>query len=355
MNLVTGATGLLGSHLVEQLCRHGRPVRVLVRRTSDISWLATMPVEIVYGDVTDRESVDRAMGGIENVFHSAAKVGDWGSWDEFRGITIDGTENVILAAERAGVKRFIHISSISVYGYVDGEGMSFDESAPLGYGLYRWGYYSKAKLRAEELVWSAQQRGKVAFSVIRPSWLYGERDRTTIGRLVNRIRAGKVKLIGDGDNRLNVVHAANVAEACILAADSQVAIGEAYNCSSDGFLTQKQYFNRVAEAAGAKPVTRSVPYKLAYHIAFLLECLYRLFRSKKPPLITRYLVWLIGRRCFFETKKAREQLGWKSTISYEDGIPAAVEHYLRHTGEKTEPSEPQQSDSKIAIAGTLDR
>ncbi len=140
MNLVTGATGLLGSHIVEQLCQRGRPVRALVRSTSDTTWLETMPVEIVCGDVTDAQSISRAVQGVKVVYHAAARVGDWGPWHEFQRITIDGTENVISAAERAGVQRFIYISSISVYGYVDGEGASFDETAPLGYGLYRWAY-----------------------------------------------------------------------------------------------------------------------------------------------------------------------------------------------------------------------
>ncbi len=93
MNLITGATGLLGSHIVEQLCKSGRPVRALVRRTSDTSWLEGRSVEIVYGDVTDEASIDRAMDGVSTVYHSAARVGDWGPWREFQQITIDGTAN----------------------------------------------------------------------------------------------------------------------------------------------------------------------------------------------------------------------------------------------------------------------
>lgn len=329
MNLVTGGTGLLGSHIVEQLCRRGRPVRVLVRSGSDTSWLRTQPVEIATGDVTDRDSLARAMPGVHTVFHAAARVGDWGPWSEFQAVTIDGTRNVVQAAEQGGVRRFIHISSISVYGYVDGEGRVFDETAPLGYGLYRWAYYSRAKVEAEKIIWSAQERGRVAFTVIRPSWLYGQRDRATISRLVASLRAGRAKLIGDGENRLNVVNAANVAEAAILAADLPRAAGQAYNCSNDGVLTQKDYFNRVAQAAGARPVTRRVPYRLAYGVAFVLECLYRLFRIRRAPLITRYSVWLIGRRCYFETRKACRELGWKSGVSYDDGIPAAVAAYLK--------------------------
>jgi nucleoside-diphosphate-sugar epimerase len=309
-----------------------------------------MPVEVVFGDVTDPKSIAAAMDGVKYVYHAAARVGDWGPWHEFQAITIDGTQNMLDCAERAGVQRFLHISSISVYGYVDGEGRSFDETAPLGHNVYRWAYYTRAKVEAEKRVWATHKRGALPCTVIRPSWLYGERDRMTIGRLINNLRRGKAKLIGDGDNRLNVVHAANVAEATILAVDNAVAIGEGYNCSNDGVLTQKQYFNNVAQAAGAPAVTRCVPYRVAYSAAFVFECLYRLFRSKKPPIVTRYSVWLIGRRCFFETKKARDQLGWKSRITYEDGIPAAVQDHVNGSP-ATQSSSPASPDGTPVAAG----
>jgi 2-alkyl-3-oxoalkanoate reductase len=334
MNLITGATGLLGSHIAEQLRLRGRPVRVLVRPNSDTAFLQSLGCELAFGDVTDRDSLARACRGVAVVFHSAARVGDWGPWEEFVAITIEGTRNLLHAATAAGVKRFLHISSISVYGYVDGEGAVFDETAPLGYGLYKWAYYSRAKIQAEQLVWEHQRQGRLPVTVIRPSWLYGPRDRATLGRLIDSIRLRKCKLIGDGNNRLNVVHAANVAEATILAVDAERAIGEAYNCSNDGVLTQRGYFNKVAAALGEPPVTRQVPYQVARTAAWAMECFGHAFKTKKPPLVTRYAVWLIGRRSFFETQKAREHLGWKSTISYDEGIPAAVQWYLGAAGEK---------------------
>lgn len=333
INLITGATGLLGSHIAEQLRRDGRKVRALVRPTSDTTFLESIGCEFVYGDVTDPASLLEACRGVEVVYHSAARVGDWGPWEEFVAISIDGTRHLLDAAVAAGVKRFLHVSSISVYGYVDGEGAVFDETTPLGFGLYKWAYYSRAKVSAEELVWDYHNAGKIAVTVIRPSWLYGERDRATLGRLIDSIRQGKCKLIGDGNNRLNVVHASNVAEAAILAVDSQRAIGEAYNCSNDGVLTQGAYFNKIAEALGEPHITKTVPYKVARTAAFVFECFGHAFKRKKPPLVTRYAVWLIGRRSFFETQKAREQLGWESTISYDEGIPAAVKWYLNNRAE----------------------
>lgn len=336
MNLVTGSTGLLGSHIVEQLRRRGRPVRVLVRPGADMRWLATQGVEIATGDLTDRASVDAACAGVTAVYHAAARVGDWGPWEEFQRITIDGSRNLFDAIERAKVARLVHISSISVYGHVNGEGKVFDESAPLGQNVHRWSYYTRAKVAVEEMLWARRER--LAFTVIRPSWLYGPRDRATIARMVNLVRSGRAKLLGDGENRLNMVYAGNVAEACILAADLPTAVHEAYNVSNDGVMTPKRYYELMARALDCPPVTRHVPYGVAYGVAFALEVIGHALRLKRPPMITRYAVWLMGRRAFFSAEKARRELGWKSTVSYEEGIPMTVGWYLDHFESARQPS-----------------
>jgi nucleoside-diphosphate-sugar epimerase len=335
LNLVTGGTGLLGSHIAEQLVRRGRRVRALVRHGSDVRFLRSLGVELFEGDLSDAASLERATQGVGVVYHAAARVGDWGPWAEFVEGTIEGTRRLLSAAIKAHVPRFIHVSSISAYGHPNRPGLVIDESAPLGQELHHWSYYSRAKVEAEKLVWDAHRRGDIAVTVIRPSWLYGPRDRATMARLCDSIRTKRVKLLGDGENRLNVVHAGNVAEAAILAADSPRAPGEAFNCSNDGVLTQKKYFNLVAETLGEPPVTKRVPYGVAYFAGFVAEFFGHLFHQKRPPLITRYSVWLIGRKTFFECQKARDVLGWRSSVPYEEGIPQAVKAYLgeRKSGE----------------------
>ncbi len=336
MNLVTGATGLLGSHVVEQLRRRGRPVRALVRPGSDVDWLRMQEVEIVRGDLTDRASLDAALRGVGCVYHAAARVGDWGPWPEFQRITIDGSRNLFDAIERARTPRLIHISSISVYGHVNGEGLVLDETAPLGVNVHRWSYYTRAKVEVEHLLWA--RRDRIAFSIIRPSWLYGPRDRATIERMAGLVRSGRAKLLGDGENRLNMVYAGNVAEVCILAADQPRAVHQAYNASNDGVLTPRRYYELLAAALGAPPVTRRVPYRVAYGVAFLLEVFGHLFRTRRPPMITRYAVWLMGRRAFFSAEKARRELGWKSTVSFEEGIPMTVRWYLEQSAGASQPA-----------------
>jgi len=322
MNLVTGASGLLGSHIVEQLRLRDRPVRVLVRPGSDISWLKSQDVEFVEGDLSENGSLKRACEGVKTVYHAAARVGDWGPWADFVRVTIEGTRN--LAAAAGQCERFVHISSISSYGHPDGEGLVLDESAPLGTNLHKWSYYSRAKVEAERDLWAMHEANKLKLTVIRPSWLYGPRDRATILRLARLLREGKVKILGDGENCLNVVYAGNVAEAAILAADSDQAVGQAYNCCNDGAMKQKQWQSLLAAELGAPAVTKHVPYKVAYNVAFVLECIGHLFKLKKPPMVTRYAVWLMGRRCFFSAEKARQELGWTSTVSYEEGVKKTI-------------------------------
>ncbi|MHC4985408.1 MAG: NAD-dependent epimerase/dehydratase family protein [Planctomycetota bacterium] len=328
MNLITGATGLLGSHIAEQLVAAGQPVRVLVRPTSNTEFLDSLGVEKVLGDITDAESLPGAMQGVDTVYHAAAQVGDWGKWQWYVDVTIRGTQNMLAAAKAAGIRRFLHISSISAYGHPDGEGMIIDETAPLGVNLHKWSYYSRAKAEAERLAWEAYHAGDVPLTVVKPSWLYGERDRASLPRLIRAIRAGKSKLIGTGENRLNLTYAGNEAEGCILAATTEKALGESYNLSNDGEITQGEYFNKIAAAIGAKPVTKKVPYKVVYTAAFLMEFFGHLFGRKSPPLVTRYSVWLIGRKCFFSAEKAREQLGWKPTVGYDEGIERSVKWCL---------------------------
>ena len=118
-------------------------------------------------------------------------------------------------------------------------------------------------------------------TVVKPSWLYGPRDRASMPRMIRAIRAGKAKLIGDGSNRLNLTYAGNEAEGCILAATAEKALGQTYNLSNDGVITQAEYINGIAKCIGCKPVTKAVPYKVAYSAAFLMELFGHMFRPKE--------------------------------------------------------------------------
>lgn len=329
MNLITGATGLLGSHIAEQLRQSGELVRALIRPTSqtNVPFLKQIGVELVTGDLADRASLERAMQGISVVYHAAAKVGDWGTKQEFERETIQGTKNVVDACLAAGVRRLIHISSTSAYGHPEPGGQPIDETFPLGDRFWMWDDYTKAKIAAERYIWDAiAQRGLKA-TIIRPSWLYGPRDRLSIFRIARSLRRGRVRIIGEGTNPMNSVYAGNAAEACLLAAAKPEAAGQAYNVTNDGIITQRDYFNAYADALKLPRPTKRIPYGVAYAAAWVLEAIFRMLRKQRPPFITRYATWLLGRHTFYSTEKAQRELGWQPRVGYQEGIARTVAWY----------------------------
>src|SRR4051812_1576110 len=226
IDLVTGGTGLLGSHIAERLSARGTPVRALVRAGSESSFLESLGVEIVRGDLTDPSACAEAVRGVRTIYHAAAKVGDWGSWREFQVGCLDPTQNLAEAAVEAGVQRFLHISSTSAYGHPEEGGPPIDETAPMGQNLWIWDGYTRSKVESEQALWRLVATRGLRLTVIRPSWLYGERDRTTTARLMERLRRGRVPLIGWGNNPLSAVYVGIVADAAILASHDAGSVGE---------------------------------------------------------------------------------------------------------------------------------
>jgi nucleoside-diphosphate-sugar epimerase len=334
MNLITGATGLLGSHLAEQLVAGKERVRALVRPTSDTRFLQTLGVELVTGDLTDPASLRQAMAGASVVYHAAAKVGDWGTKEEFRRYTIDGTRNVLDACVACGVRRLVHISSTSAYGHPEPSDDPIDETRPLGTKFWVWDDYTRAKIAAERLVWDAVAKHGLAVTVIRPSWIYGPHDRLSIFRIAGSLRRGRVRIIGTGTNRMNTVYAGNVAAAAILAARQPHAAGQAYNVTNDGVVTQREYFNTYADALDLPRPTKHLPYRVAYAAATCLEAVFRLLRVRRPPFITRYATWLIGRQTFYSTAKAERELGWRPLVSFPEGVARTVAWYREQVAGK---------------------
>jgi nucleoside-diphosphate-sugar epimerase len=316
VNVITGATGLLGSHLVEQLVARGERVRALVRPTSDYNFLLPLGIELAFGDLHDPASLRRVIAGADVVYHCAARVGDWGPWRDFQRDIIDATANLLTACRNAGVGRVLHVSSIIVYGHPPVVAEHFTEDEPLGQNLWVWDYYCRAKIRAEELC-RAYPR---ALTIVRPSWIFGPRDRTTLPRVLKALEAGRVAQIGPGDNLLNIVYAADVAEGAILAANHPGAVGRAYNLSSAGEITQRAFLDLLTEALGKPPVTRRVPYRLAFWSAFAAEAFARALHRRQPPYMTRYAVALIGRSTRYSIERARTELGWQPRVSVPEGV-----------------------------------
>jgi nucleoside-diphosphate-sugar epimerase len=333
--LVTGATGLLGSHLAERLMARGHRVRALVRPRSRTGFLESLGVEIVRGDLTEAASCEAALADVGRVYHCAAKVGDWGAWREFQVGCLDATRTLGRAAARAGVERFLHISSTSAYGHPADRVEPVEETEPLGQNVWFMDYYTRSKVDCEHLLWDLAERRGLPLTVIRPSWLFGERDRTTVPRFLREFGRGRVLIVGRGDNPLSAVYAGVVADAAILAAHDPAARGEAYNITSHGPITQRQFLDLFADALGAPRVSRRVPYRLAFAGGFFLEMQDRLLGRARPPRVTRYGAWLLGRHLEYSTEKARSRLGWRPALDYRESIERTIRWFRAHEAAAT--------------------
>lgn len=339
--LVTGATGLLGSHLAERLTADGDHVRALVRPDSRTEFLEALGALVVRGDLTDPSACAAAVADVDLVFHCAAKVGDWGRWREFQTGCLDATQTLARAAVRAGVSRFVHISSTSAYGHPRDQETPIDESAALGQNVWVLDYYTRSKVECERLLWRMAELEGLPLTVIRPSWLFGERDRTTAPRLVREFRRQRMMIVGKGDNPLSAVYAGVVADAAILAACDPGSRGEAYNITSQGPITQREFLDLFADALQVPRLTRHVAYPLAFAGGFLLELRDRLLLRAQPPRVTRYGAWLLGRHLEYSTAKARSRLGWQPAIGYPESIERTLRWFVNH--ESGAPSESRRA------------
>jgi nucleoside-diphosphate-sugar epimerase len=315
VNVITGAAGLVGSHIAEELCKRGAPVRALVRENTDTSFLKTLPIEIVAADLNDLRKTPRALENAGAVYHCAAFVKDWGPWSAFNEGTVQLTRRVVDACRVAGAGRFVHVSSISVYGNPPESAGQITEETPTDQYLWSGDHYGRSKVLAEEEVRKCDD-----YVILRPSWIYGRRDYVSLPRVIDALRTRKAKLIGSGDNMLNLVNVRDVARGIVLAATAPQARGLAYHLCNRGEITQREFFNLLAEHLGLPPVTRRVPLKVAWPAARMLEFIFRTIGTKSPPPATRRVLLLLSRPTRFSIDKAERELGWRPEIPVREGL-----------------------------------
>jgi nucleoside-diphosphate-sugar epimerase len=353
LNVLTGATGLLGSHIAEQLAGRGERVRALVRPASDTTFLRGLGAELVEGDLSTTRgagapaSLRRAVAGADVVYHCAAKVGDWGARRDFQALIVDATASLLEACRQESVGRVLYVSSISVYGHPRPRpGERFTEDEPLGQNLSRWERYARAKIRAEEVC----RAYPGPLTIIRPSWIYGPRDRNTLPRIIKALHAGRVRVVGSGDNFLNIIYAGDVAAGAIRAANAAAA-GRAYNFSSEGEVTQRGLLDMLTDALGRPRVVKHIRFRTAYWLGLLSEVIGRVIRLKRPPHITRYAVGLIARPTLFSTARARAELDWRPEVGVAEGLRRTLEWYHQESGVRSQ--ERGAKPARRASEGTL--
>lgn len=322
--LVTGATGFLGSHLINRLIDRGDEVRALVRPSSDTSHLREKGVALVVGDVIRPKTLTEAARGMEVVYHAAAKVSDWGPWSEFERTTINGTRNVLEAATAAGVPRLLYVSTDGIYA-LSGLRGRITEDSPLERHFGWLDYYRRSKSAAERIARRYQRSDRLGVTIVRPGLLLGERDRTILPGVIEFLESSTAAYIGSGNNHLPYVYAGDVAEACILGATTDNASGRIYGVASDEDVTQRSLFQAAAEEAGLRTPSRIVPFRLAYAAAFFMEAWCLVNRRRRRPTVTRFGLNMIALDYDEDSSRLKRELGWQPTVSMREAVRRTVE------------------------------
>lgn len=327
--LVTGATGLVGSHIVERLLRDGWRVRGLVRTPNP--GLEASGVETLRGDVLDASSFERAASGCDVIFHTAAAITPRGGWESYRRLNVDGTANAIAAAQAAGA-RLLQLSSVAVYGsdarYRSGSEKT-GEDTPLA-PLPDKAYYARSKRESEQLVLTAHAAGRIWATAVRPDVIYGPRDRQFVPRIARLLRTGFAPVIGGGRSTLAIVHAANVADGAVLAALNDGAGGRAYNLANDFDVTVREFFTLGALGLGRRVRLVPVPLPVASALFQAAMGVIRVASGGQASVLSNASLSIVTRDNPFTSDRARRELGWAPAVRPEQGIPEAFRWWTTH-------------------------
>jgi nucleoside-diphosphate-sugar epimerase len=319
--LVTGGSGFLGGHIVEECVRAGDEVRVLVRSSSDLGHLRTVPgIEIVHGDLTDEASLRAAAKGVDVVYHSAARVLDHGSRSQFWAANVAATETLLRAAREGGAERFVFVSSPSAV-MTGQDQYDIDESQP--YPDRYLNLYSETKAAAERAVLAADAPGFTTCA-IRPRGVWGPRDwNGFMPRLMARMLSGRMPDLSGGRQVLtSLCYCTNAAQACLLAARSDRVGGRAFFVTDEEKTDVWAFMAEVAERFGLRPPTRRVPPLVRDALVEAIELVWRvpyLAHRHSPPL-SRYSAALLTRSTTYDISAARESLGYRPTIDRATGL-----------------------------------
>ncbi|NXY98455.1 NAD-dependent epimerase/dehydratase family protein [Streptomyces sp. BR123] len=324
--LITGATGFLGGHLADACIASGHRVRALVRPGSDTARLRTLPgVELVTGDLTQPATLERAAEGCRAVVHSAARVVDHGTPEQFRAANITGTLRLMAAARAAGARRFVFVSSPSALMHLrEGDRLGIDESTP--YPTRWFNHYCATKAIAEQHVLAADGPGFTTCA-IRPRGIWGPRDHAGfLPRLIGALHAGRLPDLSGGKRVLvSLCHVDNAVDACLRAAVTAPAErigGRAYFVADREVTDLWPFLAEVAGLLGCAPPRPRIPLPVGRTLAAAVETLWRLrpdADTSSPP-VSRYMMALLTRSTTYDTGAAHRDLGYDAPRSRAEGL-----------------------------------
>jgi 2-alkyl-3-oxoalkanoate reductase len=310
--LVTGATGFLGRRLAAALLKRGDNVRILVRNpVADDAVIEG--AEVWRGDLRDPATVIAACGSMEVVQHAGALSSPWGPKSEFYATNVGGTQAVIEGCQRHGVRRLIYVSSPSVV--FDGQDQhNLTEAAP--YPVTSVSVYSQTKKLGEDLVKAASSDLETV--ILRPKAMFGPGDRALLPRLLTTARTGRLPMIGDGRNLVDLTYVENVVEAMRLAMTAESAIGKTYHITNDEHPLLWRLVRHILQELKLPPPRWRISLPTALAAASAMEQVARI--TGREPTLTRYSALILARTQTYNIAAAKRDLGYQPPIPLEEGV-----------------------------------
>jgi nucleoside-diphosphate-sugar epimerase len=320
--LVTGASGLLGGAVARVLVARGEDVRTLQRRPSGIAGASD-----VAGSVTDPDAVRRAVEGVDAVVHLAARVSLAGPREEFDAVNIGGTTTLLDAAERAGVRRFVQVSSPSVaHAGASLVGVGAEPADP----AHARGDYARTKAAAELLALDRDRgaSGGIAVVAVRPHLVWGPGDTQLVERVLDRAARGRLPLLDRGAALIDTTYVDNAADGIVAALDRAEAVhGRAYVLTNGEPRTVADLLTGICRAGGVRPPAWRVPARLARTAGGVVEAVWRLRPGTDEPPMTRFLAEQLSTAHWFDQRATREDLRWRPAVSLDEGLERLAAHY----------------------------
>ena len=320
--LVTGANGFTASYVCRQLIEKGYKVRGLVRKNADMKLIEGVPVEFHYADLAVDKDFSSAMEGIDVVYHIAAayrteNVPRKYFWD----VNVEGTRKLLETAKKAGVKKFIHSSTVGVQGDIE------NPPAKEEYRYSPGDYYQESKVDGEKLVLEFYQKEKLPISIIRPVGIYGPGD-TRFLKLFKHIYKGKFRMIGSGRVLYHMTYVEDLARGFILAGEKEESVGEIFTIGGEGYLTLLELVEKISKILN-KPVPKTkIPVWPVWFGGLLCEIACKPF-GISPPIYRRRVDFFVKDRAF-DISKAKRILGYQPKVALDEGLKITADWYLKN-------------------------
>jgi hypothetical protein len=310
---ITGASGFAGGRIASKLAAAGHEVTAMARSDRSaavVTERGATPVRCALGEVDPAD-----LEGVEAIIHAAAKVEDWGDPADFRRTNVDGTRQLVEAAQAAGVRRFIHIGTEAVL-FTGDHLVDVDETRP--YPARHRFPYSATKAEAERLVLAANSPAMTTIS-LRPRLIWGPGDQTVLPEIVKMAEAGAYVWLDGGRHRTSTCHVDNLVAGALRALVAGRG-GEAYFIADAELSTHRDFLSRLAATQGVDLGRRSLPGALVRPLAGGVERLWSTFRRGRKPPLTRFAISMLSRTVTVRTAKAEAELGYRPVVSVDEGL-----------------------------------